>query len=250
MMGRLQDKVIIITGAANGMGACEAQMFAREGARIVATDIDAARVQSVARAIMDAGGEAIGIGHDVTQEDQWRSVVDATIEAFGRIDVLVNNAAVHYETKFADITLDEWQRVLSVDLNGTFLGTQAVVPQMLQQGGGSIVNISSIAAMKGGSFAHYSAAKGGIRALTKATAIEYAKNNIRANSVYPGLIETELTKAALANPDIRKMLEDSTALPRFGKAEDIAYCVLYLASDESSFATGAEFVIDGGNTAK
>jgi len=246
-MGRLDGKVAIITGAASGMGACEARMFAAEGARVVATDIDEAGVREVVRGI---GANAIALRHDVTREHDWAGAVEAAIDAFGRIDVLVNNAAIHYETRFADITLDEWRRVLAVDLDGTFLGTQAVVPHMIANGGGSIVNISSVAAMIGGSFAHYSAAKGGIRALTRATAVEYAQHNVRANSVYPGLIETPLTAGALANPEIREMLRAATALPRFGRAEDIGYCVLYLASDESAFATGAEFVIDGGVTAK
>ncbi|MGE5723396.1 MAG: SDR family NAD(P)-dependent oxidoreductase [Sphingomonadales bacterium] len=246
-MGRLDGKVAIITGAASGMGACEAGMFAAEGARVVATDIDEAGVREVVRGI---GANAIALRHDVTREDEWAGVVEAALDAFGRIDVLVNNAAIHYETRFADITLDEWRRVLAVDLDGTFLGTQAVVPHMIANGGGSIVNISSVAAMIGGSFAHYSAAKGGIRALTRATAVEYAQHNVRANSVYPGLIETPLTAGALANPEIREMLRAATALPRFGRVEDIGYCVLYLASDESAFATGAEFVIDGGVTAK
>lgn len=249
-MGRLAGKVAIITGAAGGIGASEAVLFAREGAKVIATDIDVAGVGAIASVIVDQGGEAIGLGHDVSSEEGWREVVAAAVDRYGKVDVLANNAAVHYETRFSDITLDEWDKVLRVDLTGTFLGTQAIVPEMLRGGGGSIVNISSIAALIGGSFAHYSAAKGGVVSLTKATAIEYAKQNIRANVILPGLIETNLTREALANPNIRKMLEDSTALPRFGHPEDVAYCALYLASDESAFATGAEFVIDGGNTAK
>ena len=249
-MGRLDGKVAIITGAAGGIGACEAGLFAREGAKVVATDIDASGVEAVVRAIGDEGGDAIALRHDVSSEGDWRNVVAAAVAQYGKVNVLVNNAAIHRETRFADITLDEWEMVLKVDLTGTFLGIQAVIPDMLRGEGGSIVNMSSIAAVIGGSFAHYSAAKGGIISLTKATAIEYARQGIRANVILPGLIETNLTKDALANPEIRKMLEDSTALPRFGQSEDIAYCALYLASDEAGYATGAEFVIDGGNTAK
>jgi NAD(P)-dependent dehydrogenase (short-subunit alcohol dehydrogenase family) len=248
-MARLNGKVAIVTGAASGMGAGEAAMFADEGAMVVATDINGEAVEELVRRI-GAGGRALGLRHDVSLQQDWRDVVGTTLAAFGKIDVLVNNAAVHYETPLAQITLDEWEHVLRVDLNGTFLGTQAVIPQMIASGGGSIVNISSVAAMIGGSFAHYSAAKGGIRSLTRATAIEYAKQNVRANCVLPGLIETPLTSSALKNPDIRAMLEAATALPRFGRVEDVAYCVLYLASDESSFVTGAEFVVDGGVTAQ
>lgn len=249
-VGRLAGKVAIVTGAAGGIGAYEAALFAREGAKVVATDIDQKRVETVARSIIELGGEAIAIGHDVSSERDWRIVVETAIGCYGRIDVLANNAAVHLETRFADIKLSEWEAVLRVDLTGTFIGTQAVIPEMLRIGGGSIVNISSIAARIGGSFAHYSAAKGGIISLTKATAIEYAKQSIRANAILPGLIETDLTRDALANPEIRKMLEEATALPRFGQVADVAFCALYLASDEASFVTGAEFVVDGGNTAK
>lgn len=249
-MGRLDGKVAIITGAAGGIGACEAYLFAREGARVIATDIDATAVEAVAQAIGEEGGDAIALRHDVSSEADWRDVVAAAVAHYGKVDVLVNNAAIHRETRFADITLDEWETVLKVDLTGTFLGIQAVIPDMLRGQGGAIVNMSSIAAVIGGSFAHYSAAKGGVISLTKATAIEYAKQGIRANVILPGLIETSLTKDALTNPEIRKMLEDATALPRFGQPEDVAYCALYLASDEAGYATGAEFVIDGGNTAK
>jgi len=247
-MERLAGKVAIITGAASGMGACEARLFAAEGARVIATDIRSDAVAALAREIGE--DRALGLGHDVGREADWAAVVEAARDRFGRIDVLVNNAAVHHETAFADISLEEWEAVLRVDLNGTFLGCQAVIPHMIAGGGGSIVNISSVAAMIGGSFAHYSAAKGAIRALTRTIAVEYAPYNVRANSVYPGLIETPLTRSALENPEIRAKLEAATALPRFGRPEDIAYCVLYLASDEASFATGAEFVIDGGVTAK
>jgi len=249
-MGRLDGKVAIITGAAGGIGACEAALFAREGAKVIATDIGATAVEAIARAIGDEGGDAIALRHDVSSERDWHDVVAAAVARYGKVDVLVNNAAIHRETRFPDITLDEWETVLKVDLTGTLLGIQAVIPDMLRGQGGSIVNMSSIAAVIGGSFAHYSAAKGGVISLTKATAIEYAKQRIRANVILPGLIETNLTKDALTNPETRKMLEDSTALPRFGQPEDVAYCALYLASDEAGYATGAEFVIDGGNTAK
>jgi len=249
-VGRLENKVAIITGAANGQGAFEAKLFAKEGAKVVATDIDFDNLKKVVAEIREAGGESIAIKQDVSSEEQWKQVVHETVETYGKIDILVNNAGIHYETALEDIKFQEWDRVIQVNLNSVFLGTRSVVPEMKKNGGGSIINIASIAAMIGGSFAHYSAAKGGVRSLTKVTAIEYAKDNIRANSVYPGLIVTDLVKEALANEAIRKKLEAANPLPRFGTVEDVAYGVLYLASDESSYVTGLELVIDGGTTSQ
>jgi len=247
--GRVADKVAIITGAGNGMGACEAKLFAKEGAKVVVTDIDAMAAEEVAADIVATGGSAIALPHDVSSEVDWARVIENTIAAFGRIDILVNNAGIHIERHMADIDPSEWNRVLAVNLTGAFLGTQAVVPLMKGKGSGAIVNIASVAALIGSGFAHYSAAKGGLRALTRTTAVTYAKDNIRANSVYPGVIKTNITSEALANPQIRAWLEAGIPMPRFGESEDVAYGVLYLASDEASFITGSELVIDGGTTA-
>lgn len=247
-MGRLNGKVAIITGAGNGIGACESKLFAKEGAKVVVTDIDFAAAQAVVKQIVADGGQAIAIKHDVSSESDWKNVIAGTVEAFKKIDILVNNAAILIEQKMADITLETWNKTMQVNLNGVFLGTQGVVPEMKKNGGGSIVNTSSIASMIGSSVAHYSASKGGIRSFTKTTAIEYAKDKIRANSVYPGLIVTNLTKNVLADEAMRNFLTALTPLPRFGEVEDVAYGVLYLASDEASFVTGSELVIDGGVT--
>lgn len=248
-MSRLKGKIAIITGAGNGQGAFEAELFAKEGATVVATDIDFDKVSKVVEKIQAENGTAIAIHHDISSELGWMNVVKNTIESFGKIDILVNNAGVHIETAMSEINLAEWTKMIEINLTGTFIGMQTVIPVMKENGGGSIVNIASIAALRGGSFAHYSAAKGGVRSLSKTAAIEYARDNIRVNSIYPGLIVTGLVKEALENETVRKNLMDQLPLQRFGKVEDVGYGVLYLASDESAFVTGSELVIDGGTMA-
>lgn len=248
-MGRLDGKVAIITGAGNGQGEFEAKLFAKEGAKVVATDINFDAVSKVANEIQESNGQAVALKHDIASEEDWQNVVEETVKAYEKIDILVNNAGIHADTAMEDITLDEWNKILSVNLTGTFIAMQAVIPEMKKNGSGSIVNIGSIAAMYGGSFAHYSAAKGGMRSLVKVAAIEYGKDGIRTNGVYPGLIETALTKEALADDELRQKFIDTTYLPRLGRVEDVAYGVLYLASDESGFVNGTELVIDGGTIA-
>lgn len=248
-MKRLEGKVAIITGAGNGQGAFEAELFAKEGASVVVTDIDFESAAKIVKEIHNNNGTAIAMQHDISSEVDWKVVIEKTIEAFGKIDILVNNAGIHKETAMSDITLTEWNKMIEINLTGTFIGIQSVIPYMKKNGGGSIVNIASIAALRGGSFAHYSAAKGGVRSLSKTAAIEYARDNIRVNSVYPGLIMTALIKDALENEIVRRNLMDQLPMGRFGKVEDVGYGVLYLASDESSFVTGSELVIDGGTMA-
>ncbi|WP_100010139.1 SDR family NAD(P)-dependent oxidoreductase [Lentibacillus sediminis] len=247
-MSRLKDKVAIVTGAGGGQGKEEAILFAKEGAKVVVTDIQEDKVKEVVSEIKENGGFAIGFYHDVSSEEQWEQVVKDSIAEFGKVDVLVNNAGISDAGEaFHEISLEKWQRTQNINLTGTFLGMKHVIPNMLEHGGGSIVNISSIAGLTGGSGASsYTASKGGVRMLTKAVAIDYAKQNIRVNSVHPGYIETPMTTELFQNDEYRGWFESQTPLPRLGKPGDIANAVLYFASDESSFVTGVELPVDGG----
>jgi cyclopentanol dehydrogenase len=252
-MKRLEGKVAIITGAASGQGAEEARMFARHGAKVVATDVQEDKVEAVVDEINAAGGEAVAFRHDVTKPDEWERVVQATTERFGRIDILVNNAGIGGEEGFAQIDaidLDGWNRFMTVNATGNFLGIKSVVPEMRRNGGGSIVNISSMAGMIGGAAGvHYTASKGATRLLTKGAAVELGPENIRVNSVHPGFINTPMTSVVLDDEEMREDALKNIPLGIVGEPEDVAYLVLFLASDEARFVTGAEFVIDGGQTA-
>lgn len=247
-MGRLQDKVAIITGAASGMGAKSAELFAKEGAKVVVTDIQTDGINSVAETIDSAGGTALALKLDVTSEADWKDVIAKTKETFGKIDVLVNNAGIATEKTMANMEMDEWNKITDVLLNGCVIGMKYVIPEMQQSGGGSVINISSIGGIIGMSgTSPYTAAKGALRVLSKSAAVEYAKDHIRVNSVHPGVIETPMTAPSM---DVaRDYYKAFTQLPYFGKPEDVAYGILFLASDESRFMTGAELVIDGGWTA-
>lgn len=248
-MGRLDGKVAIITGAANGQGATEAALFAKEGAKVVATDLEIEALQEVVDQIRANNGESIAIQHNVASEEEWKSVVAKVIEAFGKIDVLVNNAGVSEPRTLLDISMDQWQKVMDIDLTGCVLGMKYTIPEMQKAGGGSVINISSIGGLVGmAGTSPYTAAKGALRSLSKAAAVEYAKQNVRVNSVHPGIVVTPMIEEHF-DEQAKQYYESLTQLPRLGKPEDIAYGVLYLASDESSFMTGSEMVIDGGWTA-
>ena len=247
---RLAGKVAIVTGAGNGIGAGTARLFAAEGAKVAATDVDAAGLDDTLKAIEAAGGAVAGFAHDIASEAAWADVVAKTIATFGRLDILINVAGIHPQAQLGSITLDDWNHIIAVDLTGPFLGTQAVLPAFLANGGGAIVNVSSVSAFVPSGFTHYNAAKAGVRALTRSTAFSYTKAGIRANAVYPGLIETNLTKAPLADPATRAKLEAGTFTPFFGQPADIAYGILFLASDEARFVTGADLTVDGGRTLK
>ncbi|WP_269410021.1 SDR family NAD(P)-dependent oxidoreductase [Lentibacillus daqui] len=248
-MGRLDGKVAIITGAANGQGATEAALFAKEGAKVVATDLEIEALQEVVDQIRANNGESIAIQHNVASEEEWKSVVAKVIEAFGKIDVLVNNAGVSEPRTLLDISMDQWQKVMDIDLTGCVLGMKYTIPEMQKAGGGSVINISSIGGLVGmAGTSPYTAAKGALRSLSKAAAVEYAKQNVRVNSVHPGIVVTPMIEEYF-DEQVKQYYESLTQLPRLGKPEDIAYGVLYLASDESSFMTGSEMVIDGGWTA-
>jgi NAD(P)-dependent dehydrogenase (short-subunit alcohol dehydrogenase family) len=249
MAGRLDGRVALISGAARGMGECEARLFAREGAKVVLGDVLEEQGQQVAREILQDGGAATFVRLDVTAEDDWRRAVEVTEQTYGKLDVLVNNAGIVRMAPLDETNLEAWNAVINVNQTGVFLGMKYAVPAMRRAGGGSIINISSIAGIVGlPNIPAYQASKGAVRLLTKHAAIQYAKDKIRVNSVHPGRIETPMT-ANLA-PERREMVLRLTPLGRDGKPEEVAYGVLYLASDESSFVTGAELVIDGGYTAQ
>lgn len=250
-MGRLDNKVAIITGAAGGMGKADALLFVQEGAKVAITDLQEDKIKDVVAEIEALGGEAIGFKHNVASEEDWVRVVDETVQKFGKIDILVNNAGVSNATPFMDLTVEGWEKTMSINVTSIFLGQKYVIPHMIEAGGGSIVNISSIAGLTGGSGAGpYTASKGAVRMLTKATAVDYAKHNIRCNSVHPGYIETPMTVDLFKDEQMMQWFQSQTPLPRLGKAEDIARGVLFLASDESSYITGVELPIDGGYFAK
>jgi NAD(P)-dependent dehydrogenase (short-subunit alcohol dehydrogenase family) len=249
---RLAGKVALISGGARGMGAVEARLFAREGARVVLGDVLDAEGRAVEADIRRAGGEAVYVRLDVTRETDWAAAVDTAAGRFGKLDVLVNNAGVGGPGRVEDVTLPEWNRVMDINSTGVFLGTRAAIPAMRRAGGGSIVNISSQLGLVGvdNSSPQYQASKGAVRLLTKATAIQYAKERIRVNSVHPGPIVTPMTEARRGDPAAYALTVSRIPLGRYGEPEEVALGVLYLASDESSFVTGAELVIDGGWTAQ
>lgn len=245
---RLQGKVAIITGAANGMGAEEARLFAKEGAKVVATDLNEAKLLEVEAEIKAAGGEITVIMQNVISEDEWKAVVAKTVELYGKVDILVNNAGVSSDKSFSNMEMSEWNAVMDINLNGCVLGMKYCIPEMKKAGGGSVINISSIGGIVGmAGSSPYTAAKGALRALSKSAAVEYGKDKIRVNSVHPGIIVTPMTAPSMevAMP----FYGLHTQLPYFGQPEDVAYGVVFLASDESKFMTGAELVIDGGWTA-
>jgi 3(or 17)beta-hydroxysteroid dehydrogenase len=253
-MNRVKGKVAIITGGAGGLGKAHALLLAKEGARVVVTDTDDAQGKKVADEINKQGGEAIFIKHDVSKEIEWNRVISETLERFGKLDILVNNAGVNLWKRIEDTSLEEWRWLMSVNLDGVFLGTKYAMGAMKKSGGGSIINISSVAGIVGTlDTSAYHASKGGVRIFTKAAALECSKAgydyNIRVNSVHPGVIKTAMVEGLLNDEDKMKSALSWHPIGRFGEPEDVAYGVLYLASDESKFITGAELVIDGGWTA-
>ncbi len=248
---RLEGKVAPITGGARGQGAAEARMFAGEGAKVVIADILDGEGETLAAEIGESGGDALFVHLDVTSEDQWRSAIATAVSRFGKLDVLVNNAAVWRRGHVEETTVEHWDAVLEVNAKGVFLGTKTAIPEMRKAGGGSIINISSVAGLVGSlTSSAYSASKGAVRLLTKSTAIQYAGEGIRANSIHPGAIDTAMGEQVWPNAETREEVTARTPVGRMGVPEDIAYGALYLASDESSFVTGSELVIDGGMTAQ
>ena len=249
-MGRLEGKVALISGAARGQGEAEARLFANEGAKVVFGDILDMEGEKVEAEINETGGEAKYIHLDVTHESEWETAVKESVNSYGKLDILVNNAGISIGKNVEETTLEEWDLVQDVNSKGVFLGTKAAIPAMRESGGGSIVNISSIAGLVGIASAPYVASKGAVRLLTKSTAVQYGPENIRCNSVHPGFIETEMIRGILSNSEERAKRLAITPLGIFASAHDIALAVLFLASDESRYMTGSELVIDGGITAQ
>ncbi|HJQ55833.1 MAG TPA: glucose 1-dehydrogenase [Vineibacter sp.] len=261
--GRLEGKVALVTGAASGIGAETARLFARQGAAVFGTDMNAALGTAVADEIVKAGGKAKFATQDVRDENAWEAIVAQVVSAYGRLDILCNIAGIsgrdprqNIQTsatagpRLAEQTLAQWNQVMEINATGVFLGTKAVIPAMQRAGGGSIINISSICGIIGShANAAYHASKGAVRIFSKAAAIQYAPDRIRVNSVHPGFVDTPMTAPGHSNPEIAKRRMDATPLGRFGKPYDIAAGCLYLASDEASWVTGSELVIDGGMTA-
>ena len=245
---RLQDKVAIITGAARGMGAAEARIFAQEGAKVVLADVQVEDGQRVTNEITDAGGTAIFVEMDVSSQSDWDRTINAAISTFGKIDVLVNNAGIIERDSLEETSEETWDRIMAVNAKGVFLGTKAVIPHMRAAGGGSIVNISSISGMISVGYPAYNSSKGAIRVFTKCAAVELARDNIRVNSIHPGTIWTSMStyKRAFTREERAKTIP----MRRVAEPEEIAYPALFLASDESSYITGSELVIDGGATAQ
>ena len=256
---RLEGKVALITGAAAGVdgdlmgfGGASARLFAQEGAKVVLTDIKDEMGQKTADQINELGGDVIFLPLDVTNEKGWIDVIAAAVSKYGKLDVLVNNAGTGARTTVEETTVEAWDGQMDVHAKGTFLGTKYAIPEMRKVDGGSIINVSSIYGLIGSpTSTAYHAAKGAIRLFTKSAAVQYAKENIRVNSVHPGYAHTPLTDAGYSHEVGRaEWCLERIPIGRLGNAYDIAYGILYLASDESSFVTGAELVIDGGTTAQ
>ncbi len=252
---RLAGKVSVITGAGSGIGRATALLFAREGAKVVAGDIQGELAEETAQMIRRAGGEATAVGVDVTKAEDVQRMFRKVLDSYGRLDVLVNNAGIGFAATVEHTDEGDWDRLLAVNLKGVFLGCKYAIPIMRQGGGGVIVNTASTVAMVGiESRAAYCASKGGVAALTKAMALDHVRDGIRVNCVAPGTIETpyftEIFATSNAPAQLRKSLEDRQAMQRLGKPEEIAYAMLYLACDESSFVTGSMLVVDGGWTAR
>ena len=246
---RLENKVAIISGGSRGMGAVEAELFVQQGAKVLVGDVR----DDEGRALVEKiGADAVYAHLDVTSEDDWAAAVKKATDRYGKLDILVNNAGVSARGTIEETSVEDWDRVMGINAKGVFLGTRAAIPEMRKAGGGSIVNISSQLGLVGmaESSPQYQSSKGAVRIFTKSAAIQYAPEGIRVNSVHPGPIVTPMTEARRSDLSTQQVMVSRIPLGRYGESEDVAYGVLYLASDESSFVTGGELVIDGGWTAQ
>jgi len=244
---RLDNKVALITGAAFGMGEAAARLFAREGAKVVVADIDQAQGIAVSQAIVAAGGDSIFARLDVSDEAHWQAAMALTLARYGRLDILVNNAGVSGALQDR-MSVEHFDRIMAINARGTFLGMKYAIAQMEKTGGGSIVNLSSISGMIGQESVHmgYNGAKGAIRTMSKSAAVQYGPRGIRVNSVHPGMMPPMRTSQTASNPQMRAKVIDGIPMRRAGTVEEAAYAMLFLASDEASYITGAELAVDGG----
>jgi len=252
-MARLDGKIAVITGAGSGIGRVAASLFAAEGARVVVADVAADQAESAVADIVADGGSAMAVVVDVSDESQVASMIGAAVGAYGGLDILFNNAGIFPadDGGILDTPPETWQKVMEVNLKGVWLGCRAAVPAMLDSGGGSIINVASFVALVGAATAQmaYTASKGGVLAMTRELAVEYARKGIRANSICPGPIETPLLAELLSDPARRQRRLVHIPMGRFGRPEEIAKAALFLASDDASFVTGSALVVDGGITA-
>ncbi|AZA76060.1 SDR family oxidoreductase [Chryseobacterium sp. G0186] len=248
---RLTNKVAIITGAASGIGEEMAITFAEQGAKVVATDIQAEKLDRLIESIKSKGGKAISVLHDVADRNAWfEQVIPQAIKAFGKIDVLINNAGISLSTPFEEQRDELWKKVFDININGIMLGMQAVLPYMKEKGG-SIINISSIAGLRGISGpGAYTASKGSVAAITRGAAVDFGAYNIRVNTISPGYILTPMSEEFLNNDEYKKHFLSIIPMKAFGKAKDIANAALFLASDDSMYVTGINMPVDGGTSIK
>ena len=251
-MGRLDGKVALISGGAKGQGACEARMFSAEGAKVVFGDILDDLGSAVEADLRGSGAEVTYVHLDVAQENDWQSAVELAIAEYGKLNVLVNNAAIIVRKSIEEMSGEEWDNTLSVNAKGAFLGIKQAIPAMRKAGGGSIVNIASVAGIRASFVADaaYASSKGALSALTKTIAVQYAGENIRCNCIYPAHIDTPMLLRSHPDPEKYKAVPKHVPLGRIGTVEEVSHAVVYLASDESSFTTGADLVIDGGMAAR
>ena len=249
-MGRLSGKVALISGGARGQGESEARLFVREGAKVVFGDILDEEGRKLEAEINESGGTAQYIHLDVTKEHDWENAVTKAVSTYGKLDILVNNAGILIMKGLEETESSDWDDIQEVNSKGVFLGTKAVISAMRNAGGGSIINISSVAGLIGSRFTAYGASKGAVRLLSKSTAVQYGPEGIRCNSVHPGIIETNMTERLIGTSEARQAQLDRTPLNIIATSRDVSFGVLYLASDESRYVTGSELVIDGGITAQ
>jgi NAD(P)-dependent dehydrogenase (short-subunit alcohol dehydrogenase family) len=245
---RLAGKVAVITGGASGMGQSEAMIFAREGARVLVGDLLEIEGRQVVDKIAAGGGQARFVKIDVTSEADWQKAVDTAAGEFGKLDILVNNAGISGTFDPDTMSTAAWDALMNVNAKGVFLGMKHAIPRMRDAGGGSIVNISSISGFVGQAAVHmaYNASKGAVRIMTKSAAVQYAKDGIRINSVHPGMMPPMRTSKMSADPQWRAKMLSAVPMKREGRVEEVAHAVLFLASDEASYITGTELVVDGG----